>query len=103
VDPTQKEIPMKKFFTTALVCLSLAAVAAPVALAAKPVEISNPHAASVNNTNANPNACWGQDRSFYASEGFFPSNMDIKQSFPTDQGNVGQQRAAWVAQFCSAQ
>ena len=93
---------MKKFITTTLVCLSVAGVVAGPSLAAKPGEVSNPHAASVNNTNANPNACWGQDRSFHASEGFFPGNMDIKQSFPTDLGNVGDQRAAWVAQFCAA-
>jgi hypothetical protein len=55
-----------------------------------------------NNTNANPNACWGQDRSFYASEKYFGDKMDIKQSFPTDLGNVGQQRAAWVDECCTA-
>lgn len=53
--------------------------------------------AAVKNENANPNACWGMDRAFYASEGFFPKNMDIKQSFP---GDVGEQRAAWVATYC---
>ena len=53
--------------------------------------------AAVKNDNANGNACWGQDRSFYASQGFFPENMDIKQSFP---GDVGEQRAAWVATYC---
>jgi hypothetical protein len=93
---------LKKLITTALVCLSVAGVTAAPSLAAKPGELSNPHAASVNNTNANPNACWGQDRSFYASENFFADNMDIKQSFPTSLGNVGDQRAAWVAQFCDA-
>jgi hypothetical protein len=51
--------------------------------------------------NANPNACWGQDRSFYASEQFFGGNMDIKQSFPTSLGNVGDQCAAWVATYCA--
>jgi hypothetical protein len=70
-------------------------------LAAQPGEIDNPHGKSVNNTNANPNACWGQDRSFYASEGFFPNNMDIKQSFPASLGNVGDQRAAWVTTYCA--
>ena len=53
--------------------------------------------AAVNNPNADANACWGMDRSFYASEGYFPENMDIKQSFP---GDVGDQRAAWVATYC---
>ena len=54
--------------------------------------------AAVNNPNANGNACWGQDRSYYASQSYFPQNMDIKQSFP---GNVGEQRAAWVATYCA--
>jgi hypothetical protein len=84
-----------------IIAASFAALAVPTAaLAATPGELSNSHAASVNNTNANSNACWGQDRSFYASEGFFAANMDIKQSFPTDLGNVGDQRAAWVAKYC---
>lgn len=56
--------------------------------------------AAVKNENANPNACWGMDRAFYASEGFFPKNMDIKQSFPPAYGKVGEQRAAWVATYC---
>ncbi len=55
--------------------------------------------AAVKNPNANSNACWGMDRSFYASQGFFPENMDIKQSFP---GDVGEERAAWVATYCSS-
>ena len=54
--------------------------------------------AAVKNPNANANACWGQDRSFYASQGFFADNMDIKQSFPN---NVGEERAAWVATYCA--
>jgi cytochrome c556 len=79
---------------------AVAALAVPsAALAAQPGEISNAHSASVNNTNANPKAVWGQDRSFYASEKYFGANMDIKQSFPTDLGGVGEQRAAWVAEF----
>jgi hypothetical protein len=53
--------------------------------------------AAVKNPNANSNACWGMDRSYYASSQFFPDNMDIKQSFP---GDVGEQRAAWVAKYC---
>ena len=93
---------MKKLVASVLVCLSVTAVVSGSAFAAKPGEASNPHAASVNNTNANPNACWGQDRSFYASEGFFPENMGIKQSFPTDLGKVSDQRAAWVATYCPA-
>ena len=85
-----------------IIALSLAALAAPTAaVAAPPGELSNPHAASVNNTNANSNACWGQDRSFYASEQFFGGSMDIKQSFPTSLGNVGDQRAMWVATYCA--
>jgi cytochrome c556 len=83
-----------------LIAGAVAALVVPsAALAAKPGEIYNAHTASVNNTNANPNAVWGQDRSFYASEKFFGANMDIKQSFPTDLGGVGEQRAAWVAEF----
>ena len=92
---------MKKLITTMLVCLSVAGVVAAPSFADKPTSVSNSHAASVNNTNANDNACWGQDRSFYASESFFGGNMDIKQSFPTSLGNVGEQRAAWVATYCS--
>jgi hypothetical protein len=85
-----------------IIAASFAALVVPTAaLAAAPGEVSNPHDKSVNNTNANPNACWGQDRSFYASEQFFGSNMDIKQSFPTSLGNVGDQRAAWVATYCA--
>jgi hypothetical protein len=56
--------------------------------------------AEVKNENANPNACWGMDRSFYADGSAFKDaggNMDIKRSFP---GDVGEQRAAWVATFC---
>jgi len=84
-----------------IVAASFAALAVPTAaLAAPPGPVFNPHAASVKNTNANPNACWGQDRSFYASTQFFGDNMDIKQSFPSDLGGVGEQRAAWVAQYC---
>jgi hypothetical protein len=92
---------MKKFMTTALAVFSLAGFAALPAVADKPGEVYNPHAASVNNTNANPNACWGQDRSFYTSEGFFTSgNMDIKQSFPPAGGTIADQKAAWIAQYC---
>lgn len=56
--------------------------------------------AAVKNENANPNACWGMDRAFYASQGFFPENMDIKQSFLPANGKVGEQRAAWVVKYC---
>jgi hypothetical protein len=82
---------MKKLITTALVCLSVAGAATGSALAAQP-------GAAVNNPNAN--ACWGMDRSSYASENFFAGNMDIKQSFPTALGKVGDQKAAWVATYC---
>jgi cytochrome c556 len=89
---------MRKLVITGMAVAMLAIPA--VASADKPESVSNPHAASVNNTNANSNACWGQDRSFYASETFFADNMDIKQSFPTELGTVSAQRAAWVAQYC---
>lgn len=91
---------MKKVIATVLVSLSVAGFTALPALADKPGEISNPHAASVNNTNANANACWGQDRSFYASEGFFADNMDIKQSFPPELGKISEQKEAWIATYC---
>ena len=81
---------MKKHLAAAFAVMSIAAGLSVPALAATP-------GAAVNNAKANANACWGQDRSFYASEGFFPDNMDIKQSFP---GGVGEQRASWVATYC---
>ena len=84
---------MKKVIATTLVSLSVAGFAVLPAFAAAP-------GAAQNNPNANANACWGQDRSFYASEGFFPENMDIKQSFPPASGKVGEQRAQWVATYC---
>jgi hypothetical protein len=82
---------MKKHLAAAVAVMSIAAGLSVPALAVTP-------GAAVKNANANPNACWGQDRSFYASQGFFPDNMDIKQSFP---GDVGEQRAAWVATYCA--
>jgi hypothetical protein len=86
-----------------IIAASLAALAVPTAaMAAAPGESYDPHAASANNTNANANAGWGQDRSFYASEKFFVGNMDIKQSFPTELGKVGEQRAKWVATYTEA-
>jgi hypothetical protein len=86
-----------------IIAASFAALVVPTtALAATPGQVDNPHGKSVNNTNANPNACWGQDRSFYASKQFFGGNMDIKQSFPKSLGNVGDQRAEWVATYCPA-
>jgi hypothetical protein len=93
---------MKKFVTTALAVFSLAGFSALPALADQPGEVYNPHAASVNNTNANPNACWGQDRSYYASESFFGGNMDIKQSFDPALGKISDQKAAWIARYCEA-
>ena len=70
------------------------------AMADKPAsDAGDGHVAAVHNTNANENAVWGQDRSFYASTKFFETNMDIKQSFPTELGSVSDQHAAWVAQF----
>jgi hypothetical protein len=95
---------MKKFVTTALAALSLAGLAVLPALADPPTsDPGNGHVAAVHNTNANPNACWGQDRSFYASESFFASgNMDIKQSFDPALGKISDQKAAWIAQFCVA-
>jgi hypothetical protein len=94
--------PMKKFVTAAVVSMSVAAVAAIPAVAAPPTSEYNPHAASVNNTNANEHACWGQDRSYYASESFFGANMDIKQSFPRELGKLSEQRAAWIETYCPA-
>jgi|SRR5215471_11493663 len=97
---------MKKFVTTALAALSLAGVAALPALADPPVsDPGNGHVAAVHNTNADPNACWGQDRSFYASLGesvFASGNMDIKQSFDPTLGKISDQKAAWIAQYCQA-
>jgi hypothetical protein len=83
---------MKMYFATAVASLCFAGVAVAPGLATQP-------GAAVHNENANANACWGQDRSFYASEKFFGDNMDIKQSFPS---GVGEQRAAWVATYCDA-
>ena len=83
---------MRKLITTTLVCLSVAGVTAPPTLAVQP-------GTAAHNPNANANACWGMDRSYYASEKFFGDNMDIKQSFP---GNVGEQKAAWIATYCEA-
>lgn len=93
---------MNKFVTTALVSLSIVGVAAAPASATPTSEPGDGHEAAVHNVMANTNACWGQDRSFYASGHFFDGNMDIKQSFPSDQGRVGEQHAAWVARFCEA-
>ena len=57
--------------------------------------------AETKNENANANACWGQDRAFYASgaarQNLGWKNLDIKQSFP---GDVGEQRQAWVDTYC---
>ena|SRR3990167_844445 len=53
--------------------------------------------AVVKNPNANANACWGMDRSYYASTHFFPENQSLNQSFP---GDLGEQLAAWVATYC---
>ncbi len=84
---------IKKFLVgTAASALMLGMTALP-AFAAAP-------GAAVKNENANPNACWGMDRAFYASSQFFDGNMDIKQSFPRAYGKVGEQRAAWVATYC---
>lgn len=90
---TRVKTNTKKYVTSAVASMSIAgAIALPVLAAPTP-------GAVVKNANANQNACWGQDRSYYASQGFFPANMDIKQSFP---GDVGDQRAAWVATYCNA-
>ena len=86
-----------------IIAASLLVLAVPATgMAAPPGEVSNAHAKSVNNTNSNKNACWGQDRSFYASasDKVFEDNMDIKQSFPTELGKVSDQKAAWIAQYC---
>jgi hypothetical protein len=73
---------------------SIAALALPAVALAAPQT-----GAEVKNPNANANACWGMDRAFYASQGWFPENMDIKQSFP---GDVGDELATWVATYCDA-
>jgi hypothetical protein len=97
---------MKKFIMTACAVSSLAAFSALPAMADKPTSAGGGDVAAVNNTNADANACWGQDRSFYASEGFFAllnggkGNMDIKQSFPPAGGTIADQKAAWIAQYC---
>src|SRR5215471_13394978 len=65
-----KGLPVRKLITTTLVCLSVAGVTAAPTLAVVP-------GAAVHNPNANANACWGMDRSYYASEKFFGDNMDI--------------------------
>jgi hypothetical protein len=75
--------------------LVLAAFAAST-LFVTPVIAKSPGAA-VKNDNANANACWGQDRAYYASMGFFADNMDIKQSFPED---VGEALQTWIATYC---
>jgi hypothetical protein len=90
---------MRKLIITGMAVAMLAIPT--VASADKPVSIPSAHDNAVHNSNANDNACWGQDRSFYASEQFFGGDMDIKQSFDPALGGVGEQRAAWVAQFCS--
>ena len=89
---------MKKVLITGM---ALAMLAIPATASAD--GMSNAHAKSVNNTNANANACWGQDRSFYASQEisvFDSGNMDIKQSFDPALGGVAEQKAAWVVKYC---
>lgn len=83
---------MKKALTTGALTILLLVMALP-AFAVEP-------GAVIKNENANPNACWGMDRAYYASKSFFPDNMDIKQSFIPENGKVGEQRAAWVATYC---
>jgi hypothetical protein len=70
---------MRKLIITGMAVAMLAIPT--VASADKPVSIPSAHDNAVHNSNANDNACWGQDRSFYASEQFFGGDMDIKQSF----------------------
>lgn len=53
--------------------------------------------AAVKNPNANPNACWGMDRSFYTSSHFFPENQSLNQSFP---GDLNAELKAWIATYC---
>jgi hypothetical protein len=97
----ERGLSMKRFVTTALAVFSLAGFSALPAWATPPTsDPGNGHEAAVHNTNANPNACWGQDRSFYASESFFGGSMDIKQSFPPELGKVSDQKAAWIATYC---
>ena len=54
--------------------------------------------AVVKNPNANANACWGMDRSFYASSNFFPENQSLNQSFP---GDLNAEFKAWIATYCT--
>ncbi len=54
--------------------------------------------AAVKNPNANANACWGMDRSFYASSNFFPENQSLNQSFP---GDLNVELEAWIATYCN--
>jgi len=70
---------------------------AALSLAATSVFAVTPGAA-VKNPNANANACWGMDRAFYASTGFFPENQSLNQSFP---GDLGAELASWVATYCA--
>jgi len=88
---------MKRIILAAAAAITLAAPAA--AMADKPHAIPSAHDAAVHNSNANENAVWGQDRSFYASTGWGEGNMDIKQSFLPENGGVGDQRAEWVATY----
>ena len=84
-----------------IIAAALVVLAVPATGMAAPHSAVNQNGSAMHNTNANENACWGQDRSFYASgearEDLGWDNMDIKQSFPTDVGN---ERAAWVANYC---
>ena len=95
---------MRKLIITGMAVAMLAVPSA--AMADKPTSEGGGSAIGVHNSNANENAVWGQDRSFYTSgDGeFFTGNKDLKQSFipgnvvnGVDLGGVGEQRAAWVA------
>lgn len=96
ITPIQSSI--KKYIVAATVSLIAVGAMAIPAIGAKPDRPVTPlSVAAVFNENANSNSCWGQDRAYYTSGKFFPENQSINQSFP---GDVGEQRAAWVATYC---
>lgn len=80
--------------SAAITAAAFGSIAAPALAVAPGAEVKNP--------NANANACWGMDRSFYADGSAFKDaggNMDIKRSF--GGGDVGGELQAWVATYCA--
>ena len=78
--------------TLGLIAVAAFSIAPMAAIAVAP-------GAQQNNPKANANACWGQDRSYYASDKTTTgwTNNDLKQSFPND---INDEKAAWVATYC---